>query len=69
MDFVSILASIILFTTIATLVVALAAYAAYKIRERRRPKGKAVAQLSGENIEFIFLERYIPARPETQQRS
>ena len=37
MDFLQILASIILFTTVATLVVAIAAYAAYKIRERNRP--------------------------------
>lgn len=65
MDFVSILASIILFTTIATLIVALAAYAAYKIRERRRPnRNKTHGQPAGE-FEPIFLERHVPGKPET----
>jgi hypothetical protein len=32
MDFISILATILLFTTVATLAIALAAYAAFKMR-------------------------------------
>jgi hypothetical protein len=71
MDFISILATIILFTTVATLAVALAAYAAFKLRERRKP-GKAAAAAGGA-IEPMFLERYVPdgddiiASPEASQ--
>jgi len=59
MDFISILATIILFTTVATLAVALAAYAAFKLRERRKP-GKSGAAVAGGAIEPMFLERYMP---------
>jgi hypothetical protein len=59
MDFISILATILLFTTVATLAVALAAYAAFKLREGRKP-GKAAARASGEAIEPMFLDRYVP---------
>jgi hypothetical protein len=59
MDFISILATIILFTTVATLAVALAAYAAFKLRERRKP-GKSGAAAVGGAIEPMFLERYMP---------
>jgi hypothetical protein len=62
MDFISILATILLFTTVATLAVALAAYAAFKMRERRKPGQKNAAGAGGGamQIEPIFLERYIP---------
>ena len=59
MDFISILATILLFTTVATLAVALAAYAAFKLREGRKP-GKSAARGAGEAIEPMFLERYVP---------
>jgi hypothetical protein len=61
MDFISILATILLFTTVATLAVALAAYAAFKMRERRKP-GKKVTGAGGSPLEIepIFLERYVP---------
>ena len=59
MDFISILATILLFTTVATLAVALAAYAAFKLRERRKPGKTGAVSASGE-IEPIFLERYVP---------
>ena len=59
MDFISILATIILFTTVATLAVALAAYAAFKLRERRKP-GKGGPAAAGGAIEPMFLERYMP---------
>lgn len=65
MDFISILATVILFTTIATLVVALAAYGAYKVRERARVKAKVTADRS-DHLEPIFLERYMPTA--TEQR-
>lgn len=60
MDFISILATILLFTTVATLAVALAAYAAFKMRERRKPGQKAGAAGGPAQIEPIFLERYVP---------
>ena len=59
MDFISILATILLFTTVATLAVALAAYAAFKLRERRKPGKTGAISASGE-IEPLFLERYVP---------
>ena len=59
MDFISILATILLFTTVATLAVALAAYAAFKLRERRKPGKTGTVSATGE-IEPIFLERYVP---------
>jgi len=59
MDFISILATIILFTTVATLAVALAAYAAFKLREKRKP-GKTGPAAAGVAIEPMFLERYVP---------
>ena len=62
MDLLQILASIILFTTVATLVVAIAAYAAYKIRERNRPVKRASMALSAQDIQPVFLEPYTPHR-------
>jgi hypothetical protein len=59
MDFISILATIILFTTVATLAVALAAYAAFKLREKRKPSKGAGVSATGQ-IEPMFLERYVP---------
>ena len=60
MDFISILATILLFTTVATLAIALAAYAAFKMRERRKPGAKKTASASAQALEPIFLERYVP---------
>lgn len=61
MDFISILATIILFTTVATLAVALAAYAAFKLRERRKPGGGGGAAVGATGqIEPMFLDRYVP---------
>jgi len=61
MDFISILATILLFTTVATLAIALAAYAAFKMRERRKPGNKKPGDSGpAQAIEPIFLERYVP---------
>lgn len=60
MDFISILATILLFTTVGTLIVAVAAYAAFKMRERRKPGKKTVSGGSELDIEPIFLDRYVP---------
>jgi heme/copper-type cytochrome/quinol oxidase subunit 2 len=60
MDLVSIFSSIVLVTTIATLVVAIAAYFAYKVREWRKPKTFSRGRIS-DNAPFepIFLHRHI----------
>jgi len=63
MDFISILATVILFTTVGTLVVAVAAYAAYKLRERRKPLKKTSVMLASGEIEPIFLEPYTLEEP------
>jgi len=63
MDFISILATVILFTTVGTLVVAVAAYAAYKLRERRKPVKRTSAMLATGEIEPIFLEPYTLEEP------
>ena len=62
MDFISILATILLFTTVATLAIALAAYAAFKMRERRKPGAKKAGAGGAAEaaIEPIFLDRYVP---------
>ena len=64
MDFISILATILLFTTVGTLVVALAAYVAFKLRERRKP-GKSKSSADVGDIEAIFLERYVPGEDDS----
>jgi hypothetical protein len=69
MDFISILATILLFTTVATLAVALAAYAAFKMRERRKPGQKGGAATSTAALEPIFLERYVPDDVEIEAAS
>lgn len=58
MDIISVLATVILFTTVTTLVVALATYVAYKMRERRKPMVKAPAELGQGEFTPIFLEPY-----------
>lgn len=60
MDLISILATVILLTTIGTLVVAVAAYAAFKMREKRKPKRHdPTVPLHGAR-EPVFLTRFIP---------
>ncbi|MFO0394748.1 MAG: hypothetical protein ACK508_02545 [Lysobacteraceae bacterium] len=67
MDLFSILATVILLTTIGTLVVAVAAYAAFKMREKRKPKRHdPTVPLHGAR-EPVFLTRFIPetTKPES----
>lgn len=60
MDLVSIFSTIVLVTTIATLVMAIAAYFAYKVREWRKPKTFSRGQISDdEPFEPIFLRRHM----------
>ncbi len=64
MDLISILTTVILATTIGTVIVGVAAYAAFKLRDKRKPKAKKVdgdAKLGKEIAEAIFLKKYVPA--------
>jgi heme/copper-type cytochrome/quinol oxidase subunit 2 len=61
-DLISILTTIILATTIGTIIVGVAAYAAFKLRDKRKPKKKTSADGSGSDIEeAVFIKRYTPA--------
>lgn len=62
MDLISILATVILITTIGTLIVAVAAYVAFKLREKRKPGKKDPTGWSSKPSEPIFLTRYKPQR-------
>lgn len=63
MDLISILATVILITTVGTMVVGVGAYAAFKLRDKRKPKkgrgGDATMDEQG-LLEPIFLTPYIP---------
>jgi hypothetical protein len=62
MDLISILATVILVTTIGTMVVGVGAYVAFKVRDKRKPSKKKnddTLDATGPN-EPIFLKRYIP---------
>jgi hypothetical protein len=64
MDLISILTTVILATTIGTVIVGVAAYAAFKLRDKRKPKAKKVdvdAKPGKETAEAIFLTKYVPA--------
>jgi heme/copper-type cytochrome/quinol oxidase subunit 2 len=55
------LATVILITTIGTMVVGVAAYAAFKLRDKRRPKKKdPTANNQGISGSPVFLKRYDP---------
>ncbi len=62
MDLISILATVILITTVGTMVVGVGAYAAFKLRDKRKPskvRGDATLNVSGLH-EPVFLKRYVP---------
>ncbi len=67
MDLISILATVILATTIGTVMIGIAAYAAFKLRDKRKPKARVVGEddgLSrGASKEPVFLSRYVPVPP------
>lgn len=63
MDLISILATVILITTIGTMVVGVGAYVAFKLRDKRKPsksRGDATLNVTGLQ-EPVFLKPYIPA--------
>lgn len=62
MDLISILTTVILTTTIVTVVTGFVAYAAFKLRDKRKPKAKAadVEGADSAQVEAIFLAPYVP---------
>lgn len=66
MDLISILATVILVTTIATTVVGIGAYAAFKLRDKRKPARRSASSDEGPQQE-VFLKRYVP--PSTDEPS
>ena len=62
MDLVSILATVILVTTIGTMVIGIGAYFAFKLRDKRKPtkkRGDDTMNRDG-SLEPVFLRRYEP---------
>lgn len=62
MDLISILATVILVTTIGTMIVGVGAFMAFKLRDKRKPskaKGDETLNLTGLH-EPVFLTPYIP---------
>lgn len=70
MDLISILATVILVTTIGTLVVGVGAYAAFKLRDKRKPNTKRADDTMNNDVsqEPMFLKRYVP-EPATESFS
>jgi hypothetical protein len=61
MDLIAILSTVILLVTIGTITVAIAAYAALKLRDKRKPKaGRLQAVEKSAAYEPVFLTRYMP---------
>jgi hypothetical protein len=58
-DWVNILATVIFVSIVVTLILAVASYFAYKVREARRPK--TAAELRREGQDKTFFEEYRPA--------
>jgi len=59
MNLISVFSTTVLATTIATLVLAIAAYFAYKLREWRKPKPSGGKKTTiDESFEPIFLKRH-----------
>jgi heme/copper-type cytochrome/quinol oxidase subunit 2 len=57
-DWVNILATVIFVSIVVTLILAVASYFAYKVREARRPK--TAAELRGEGQTKVFFNEYKP---------
>ncbi|MBI4756679.1 MAG: hypothetical protein HY778_14930 [Betaproteobacteria bacterium] len=63
-DLVSVFANLILYTTLGTIAVAIAAYMAYKLRERRAPRRHVRRPGSGHGPEPVFLVPFeLPPEP------
>ena len=61
MDLIAILSTVILLVTIGTITIAIAAYLALKLRDRRKPTSDRL-NMHRESEEFtpVFLKRYMP---------
>lgn len=59
-DPLSFLAHLLLSITVGTLVVSLIAYAAYKVRENRKPSSSQPDSPPSEDSSPIFLKLYVP---------
>lgn len=57
-DWVNILATVIFVSIVVTLILAVASYFAYKVREARRPKTAAELRDDGETK--VFFVQYVP---------
>jgi len=64
-DWVNILATLIFVSIVVTLILAVASYFAYKVREARRPR--TAAELRQEGQGKVFFEEYHPAEKSNQQ--
>lgn len=62
-DWVNILATVIFVSIVVTLVLAVASYFAYKVREARRPK--TAVELRQEGQQKVFFNEYKPAEQTT----
>lgn len=63
MDLISILTTVILATTVGTVIIGVAAYAAFKLRDKRKPKVKKdgdAAKAGTAAVEAVFLKKYVP---------
>lgn len=61
MDLIAILSTVILLVTVGTIMVALAAYAAVKVRDKRKPKpGRELNAPGSTGFRPEFLQRYMP---------
>ncbi len=61
MDLIAILSTVILMVTLGTLIIAIAAYIALKLRDRRKPTAvKLNMHEDSEIFEPVFLKRYLP---------
>lgn len=63
MDVVPYLSAIILISTIATIFLAVLSYAAFKLRDKRRPKAKGGLEAP------VYFHRYKPRAPEADTGS
>jgi hypothetical protein len=61
MDLIAILSTVILLVTLGTLTIAIAAYLALKLRDRRKPTSvKLNMQEDSEEFTPVFIKRYMP---------
>ncbi len=55
------MSTVIMVSFIVTIILAVASYGAYKLRERRRPRA---ARAAGAADPPVFFERFFPQRPD-----